>query len=136
MTTYGWGLIASIIQDQEDVVPAYRWDLEGSQYFELRPDRVLLGLAYLTNPRVRIHYDLQKVQEFTSSRGGGGPSALTQPPPSSSKDSRQARASAQGGKSGAPARASTRGSRPRRKSCPKGHYWSFREKKCLKSKFR
>ena len=69
------------------------------------------------------------------SRGGGGPSALTQSPPSSSKNSRQARASAQGGKSGAPARASTRGSRPRRKSCPKGHYWSFKQNKCLKSKF-
>ena len=70
------------------------------------------------------------------SRGGGGPSALTQSPPSSSKDSRQDRASAQVGKSGAPARASTQGSRPRRKSCPKGHYWSYKEKKCMKSKFR
>ena len=70
------------------------------------------------------------------SRGGGGPSAQSQPPPSSSKPSRQDRASAQGGKSGAPARASTRGSRLRRKSCPKGHYWSYREKKCVKSKFR
>ena len=69
------------------------------------------------------------------SRGGGGPSAQSQPPPSSSKDSRQARASAQGGKSGVPARASTRGSRHRRKSCPKGHYWSYKHKKCLKSNF-
>ena len=69
------------------------------------------------------------------SRGGGGPSALTQSPPSSSKDSRQARASAQGGKSGAPARASTQGSRHRRKSCPKGHYWSYKHGKCMKSKF-
>jgi len=71
-----------------------------------------------------------------NSRGGGGPSAQSQPPPTSSKKSRQARASAQGGKSGAPARASTQGSRPRRKECPKGHYWSYKEKKCLKSKFR
>lgn len=71
-----------------------------------------------------------------TSRGGGGPSAQSQPPPSSSKDSRQDRASAQVGKSGAPARASQRGSRHRRKSCPKGHYWSFKQKKCVKSKFR
>jgi len=70
------------------------------------------------------------------SRGSGGPSALTQPPPSSSKDSPQARASAQGGKAGAPARASQRGSRPGRESCPKGHYWSFKHKKCVKSKFK
>ncbi len=69
------------------------------------------------------------------SRGGGGPSVQSQPPPSSSKKSRQARASAQGGKSGAPARASTRGSRPRRKSCPKGHYWSYKHKKCMRSKY-
>jgi len=74
--------------------------------------------------------------EEVNSRGGGGPSAQSQPPPSSSKRSRQARASAQGGKAGVPARASQRGGRPRRKECPKGHYWSFKEKKCVKSKFR
>ena len=75
-------------------------------------------------------------RSVSRSRGGGGPSAQSQPPPTSSKGSRQARASAQGGKSGVPARASTRGSRPRRKECPKGHYWSYKKKKCLKSKFR
>ena len=73
--------------------------------------------------------------EEGNSRGGGGPSAQTQSPPSS-KRSRQGRASAQVGKSGGPARASQRGSRPRRKSCPKGHYWSFKQNKCVKSKFR
>jgi len=134
MSQFGWGWLPHATE--EDFVPAYRWDKEGSPYYNLRPDRVLLGMAYFTNPRVRIHYDIRKTQEFVASRGGGGPSALTQPPPSSSKDSRQDRASAQGGKSGAPARASTRGSRPRRKSCPKGHYWSYKEKKCLKSKFK
>ena len=70
------------------------------------------------------------------SRGGGGPSAQSQPPPTSSKIRRQARASAQGGKSGGPGRASHQGSRPRRESCPKGQYWSFKQKKCVKSKFR
>ena len=73
---------------------------------------------------------------FFDSRGSGGPSVQSQPPPTSSKKRRQARASAQGGKSGAPARASTQGSRHRRKSCPKGQYWSFKQKKCVKSKFR
>jgi len=75
-------------------------------------------------------------QIIIDSRGGGGPSALTQSPPSSSKGSRQARASAQGGKSGGPGRVSYQGSRPRRESCPKGHYWSFKHKKCVKSKFK
>ena len=74
-------------------------------------------------------------QIILDSRGGGGPSVQTQPPPSS-KPSRQARASAQGGKSGAPRGPRSRGSRHRRKSCPKGHYWSFKQKKCVKSKFR
>ena len=70
------------------------------------------------------------------SRGGGGPSVQSQTPLTSSKPSPQARASAQGGKAGAPARASQRGSRSGRKSCPKGQYWSFKQKKCVKSKFR
>ena len=74
-------------------------------------------------------------RSISRSRGGGGPSAQSQPPPTSSRSSRQARATAQGGKTGGPARASKRGSRPRRKSCPKGHYWSYKEKKCLRSKF-
>jgi len=133
MSQFGWGLLRWL---QGDYVPIYRWDLEGSPYHLLRPDRVLLGMAYVTEPRVRIHYDLLKTQEFLASRGVGGPSAQTISPPTSSGNSRQARASAQGGKPGAPARASKRGSRPRRGSCPKGHYWSYKEKKCLKSKFR
>ena len=70
------------------------------------------------------------------SRGGGGPSAQTQSPPSSSKDSPQARARAQGGKSvSRGARAPSSGATGR-KSCPKGQYWSFKQKKCVKSKFR
>ena len=73
--------------------------------------------------------------ESSNSRGGGGPSALTQSPPSSPRRP-QVRGSPQDGKSVAPARLSKRGSRHGRKSCPKGHYWSFTEKKCVKSKFR
>ena len=135
MSQFGWGLVA--LATEEDFVPAYRWDKEGSPYYSLRPDRFFSNLA--ESRRLLTYAGLMEHQAkyHVSSRGGGGPSALTQSPPSpSSKDSRQARAAAQGGKSGAPARASTQGSRPRRKSCPKGHYWSFREKKCVKSKFR
>ena len=64
------------------------------------------------------------------SRGGGGPSVQSQTPLTSSKSSPQARASALGG--------APRGPAPRhgRKSCPKGQYWSFKQKKCVKSKFR
>ena len=122
MSQFGWGLLPWL---QEDYVPIYRWDLEGSPYFFLRPDRVLLGMAYLTEPRVRIHYDLLKTQEFLVSRGGGGPSAQSQLPPSSGIRPR------------APMVPDfNQGSRHGRKSCPKGHYWSYKEKKCLKSKYR
>jgi len=135
MSQFGWGLVA--LATEEDFVPAYRWDREESPYYSLRPDRFLMALA--ESRRLLTYAGLLEHQAkyHVSSRGGGGPSVQTQSPPStSSKDSRQDRASAQVGKSGAPARASTRGSRSRRKSCPKGHYWSYKQKKCLKSKFK
>ena len=75
-------------------------------------------------------------EDAGNSRGGGGPSVQSQTPLTSSKGSPQARASAQGRKAGVPARASQRGGRLGRKSCPKGQYWSFKQKKCVKSKFR
>lgn len=135
MSQFGWGLVP--MATEEDFVPAYRWDKEGSPYYSLRPDRFFRNLAesrrLLTYPGL---LEFQSRYHVSRSRGGGGPSVLTQPPPSSSKDSRQDRAMAQVGKSGAPARASTQGSRSRRKSCPKGHYWSFKHKKCVKSKFK
>ena len=133
MSQFGWGLVALVTE--EDFVPAYRWDKEESPYYSLRPDRFFMALA--ESRRLLTYAGLMEHQAkyHVSSRGGGGPSVQTQSPPSSSKKSRQARASAQGGKSGAPARASTRGSRPRRKSCPKGHYWSYKHKKCMRSKY-
>jgi len=132
MSQFGWGVVTKILQDQEGVVPAYRWDKEGSSYYSLRPDRWFPDVvqAYrLTTYSGFLEFQsrFHVANPRGSSRGGGGPSALTQYPPSSS-DSRQARASAQGGKSG--------GARHRRESCPKGYYWSYREKKCMKSKFR
>jgi len=134
MSQFGWGLVA--LATEEDFVPAYRWDREESPYYSLRPDRFLSNLA--ESRRLLTYAGLMEHQAkyHVSSRGGGGPSALTQSPPSSSKKSRQARASAQGGKTGGPGRASHQGSRPRRKECPKGHYWSYKAGKCLKSKYR
>ena len=136
MSQFGWGLVARFTED--DFVPAYRWDKEGSPYYSLRPDRWFPDVvqAYRLTTYSGLLEFQSRFHVAEPSRGGGGPAELTQPPPSSSEKSRQDRASAQGGKSGAPARASTRGSRPRRNSCPKGHYWSYKEKKCMKSKFR
>jgi len=140
MSQFGWGMIPWLTED--DYVPAYRWDMEGSPYYSLRPDRIYKMLDEI--PWNYSDLMLYKAQHGLTaaaiaaehSRGGGGPSVQSQIPLTSSSTSPQARASAQGGKSGAPARASTRGSRSGRKSCPKGHYWSYREKKCVKSKFR
>ena len=95
---------------------------------------ILRGLSG-AEPGVALPHP-SRIRPSQLSRGGGGPSAQSQPPPSSSKSSPQARASAQGGKAGVPARASQRGRRLGRKSCPKGQYWSFKQKKCVKSKFR
>ena len=94
----------------------------------------LAGLAFHSGMH-NFGFDTSMYKSF-SSRRGDGPPALTQSPSSPPKIPRQARASAQGGKSGGPGRASHQGSRPRRESCPKGQYWSFKQKKCVKSKFR
>ncbi len=48
---------------------------------------------------------------------------------------RQGRASAEHGKHRGPRRESRRGGRARRKECPKGYYWSYKKKKCMKSKY-
>jgi len=88
---------------------------------------------YLANPATLTKEVARRMRD---SRGGGGPSVQSPTSTKSSKPSRQARASAQGGKSGAPRGPRSRGSRHRRKRCPKGHYWSFKQKKCVKSKFR
>ena len=68
------------------------------------------------------------------SRGGGGPTG-TSPTSTVSSYRRQGRASAEPGKRG---RTPSLGkeSRARRKECPKGHYWSYKFKKCVKSKYR
>ena len=81
-----------------------------------------------------VHGIYHFTEPYRDSRGVGGPSGTT---PTSTVPSkrRQERASAELGK---PGRTPSLGkeSRARRKECPKGHYWSYKEKKCVKSKFR
>jgi len=57
------------------------------------------------------------------------------PPRLSSQSSRQGRESSEPGKHGVSRQSSQRRDRARRGECPKGHYWSYKEKKCVKSKF-
>ncbi len=130
--SYGWGLVSSASMP-EDWVPAYRWDKPGSPYYHLRPDRLIRNFHYMTDPGVRLRYDLEKIDRQIISRGVGGPSGTTPASTILSKAS-SGRAMAQAKKSGGPRQRSQRGGRARGK-CPKGHYWSYKKKKCVKSKF-
>lgn len=70
------------------------------------------------------------------SGGLGAPAGSTPTAPSTSPlGSRQGRESSEPGKHGVSRQSSQRRDRARRKSCPKGHYWSFKDRKCMKSKF-
>ena len=71
------------------------------------------------------------------SSGLGAPAGSTPTAPSTSPQvSREGRESSEPAKHGVSRQSSQRRDRARRKSCPKGHYWSYKERKCVKSKFR
>jgi len=98
--------------------------------------RPALPVMFLHESRKYVFKDLpHAVRRKLQSRGRGGASGTT-PTATISSKRRQGRASAEHGKHGGPRRESRRGGRARRKECPKGHYWSYKEKKCLKSRFR
>ena len=130
----GTGLITSFVMktDDDEWNPAYRWDKPGTPYYHLRPDRVIRNFHYFTDPSVRLRYDLQKLQGEISSRGVGGPSVSPISTTASKRPSESRKAvkakSAHGFRK-------TKGVSARGK-CPKGHYWSYKKKKCVKSKFR
>jgi len=93
-----------------------------------------LGLAF--------HAGLHTEGIFLGSQGNadsgglGAPAGSTPTAPSiSSQSSREGRESSEPAKHGVSRQSSQRRDRGRRKSCPKGHYWSYKEKKCVKSKF-
>jgi len=129
MSIYGTGIIASIVMKQEDPdwYPAYRWDKPGTPYYHLRPDRLFAQF------RGGADISLLPILVFREFRGVGGPSGTTPASTILSKAS-SGRAPAQAKKSGGPRQSSQRGGRARGK-CPEGHYWSYKKKKCVKSKF-
>jgi hypothetical protein len=93
---------------------------------------VFVGYRYATDPFTRV------VVDATRSRGVGGPSDIPTSTTAPGGKGRTAR-TAPGGK-GRTARTNTKASwKPGGKGrtpCPKGHYWSYKKKKCVKSKFR
>jgi len=121
VTQWGWGLAASSTGDVP--VQWWRWSHPESDLYNLRPDRLAVNLV-------------NAIEYSRAHRGVGGPSVST-PISTVSSKSRQEGASADLGKSGrTPSPSVGKESRARRKSCPQGHYWSYKEKKCVKSKFR
>ncbi len=137
MTQFGWGFVTGAVR------PPVTWNpfehgpepppdvVKSNWYYTFH---TYLGNRYLTHAPTRLVWDAYRGKKHFTSRGVGGPSGT---PPSSTIPSkrRQGRASAEHGKHGGPRRESRRGGRARRKECPKGHYWSYKHKKCLKSKF-
>ncbi len=144
MTQYGWGAAVHAAMGASGDPPPpmwYEWTVEGTPLYSYYPPRLFGELVLLGG----------LLQAFKES---GGPSQVYGPPtpwpslglgaasgtsptaPSqSSQSSRQGRESSEPGKHGVSRQNSQRRDRARRKSCPSGHYWSYKEKKCVKSKF-
>ena len=138
MGIYGTGIITNLVMSasDEDWYPAYRWDKPSSPYYHLRPDRLIRNFHYFTDPSVRLRYDLEKLQREISSRGVGGPSASpTSTAPSVTTPKRLPESRKAAKTQSAHGFRKTKGVSARGK-CPKGHYWSYKKKKCVKSKFR
>lgn len=124
MSQFGWGLVGRLVREEEP---------KGNLYYL---KHAYLGYKYATDPLTRVVWDTRIAQHRFPSGGLGGPSGTT-PTSTIPSKRRQGRASAESGKPGrTPSSSGSKESRARRKSCPKGHYWSYKEKKCLKSKFR
>jgi hypothetical protein len=126
LATYGWGLFRylDVLEDR----PRHRTPPEVLSDFAFN---AYLGYRYTTDPLSRVMIDLSNIR----SRGVGGPSdapTSTTAPVASKRTSESRKAfkakSAHGFRK-------TKGVSARGK-CPKGHYWSYKKKKCMKSKFR
>jgi len=130
MSQFGWGVAATLASDEDrPFLSGMRWDVPGTQWYHFRPDRVLAQL------RGGADIALLPILASRELRGVGGPSVTT-PTSTVPSNRRQGRASAEPGQYGGPRQVTQRGGRARRKECPKGHYWSYKKKKCVKSKFR
>jgi hypothetical protein len=135
MTQYGWGLVGKILAAQDDYDPPpqwYRWDKEGSLTYWLRPDHFLQAID--SNPAIAASTLLLRTHQEITPRGSGGPSMAAPTSTDASKRSESGRTSSAKGYS---AHGFSSGKAPTaRGKCPKGHYWSYKKKKCVKSKFR
>ena len=143
MTQYGWGAaIHTAAGALGDPPPPmwYEWTVEGTPFYSYYPPRAF-GKLVLAGGLVQAYKNGGPSQVYGPvpvglSPGLGAASGTSPTAPSqSSQSSRQGRESSEPGKHGVSRQSSQRRDRARRKSCPQGHYWSYKEKKCVKSKF-
>ncbi len=92
-----------------------------------RPGKVATGL---------LNWGVGSLDDLFVSGGIGAPIVSSPTALPSSQSSRQGRESSEPGKHGVSRQSSQRRDRARRKSCPQGHYWSYKERKCVKSKYK
>ena len=122
MSQFGWDLVGRVLQEEK---PKGNWYYLKHAY---------LGYQYATDPLTRVMWDVRIAQSRFPSRGSGGPSVAAPTSTDASKRSESGRTSSAAGNS-------AHGFRKRkgvsaRGKCPKGHYWSYKKKKCVKSKFK
>lgn len=123
MATYGWGLMSRIPDKYgirlTDVRTPAQWAVDTAV-------NVFVGYRYATDPFTRV------VVDATRSSGVGGP---TDSPTSTTASKRTPESRKVFKAKSAHGFRKTKGVSARGK-CPKGHYWSYKKKKCVKSKFR
>ena len=103
-----------------------------SAYLERRAlGRIIPGGVYTVGG---VKYVATRLSS-SPSKGRGGPSRKTPTHRRRRRPRRQGRAPAEHRKHGGPRRESRRGGRARRK-CPPGHYYSFKSRRCVRSKYR
>jgi len=106
----------------------FSWRLIGDEVTLVTSAGIVMWEAANRNDPIWHWLTRSSSETTTNSRGGGGPSVTTQPPPTSRPASPPS--SIRGTGSGVDPSGS------RGKSCPKGHYWSYKHKQCVRSKFR
>ena len=145
MTQWGWGTAIHTAMGASGDPPTpmwYEWTVEGTPFYSYYPPRafgklVLVGgllQAYKNGGPSQVYGPVPVVR---TTLGLGAARGTTPTAPSqSSQSSRQGRESSEPGKHGVSRQSSQRRNRARRKSCPRGHYWSYKHGACRKSKFR
>ena len=131
MSIYGWGLVSEVMNPPGP--RWYRWDQPGSATYWYRPDHAIVAFHAGRRARHGIVPDIASAIMLARSKGVGGPSGIS---PTSTAASKRPPETVRSVKAkSARVRRTPKGVSARGK-CPEGHYWSYKKKTCVKSKFR